>query len=89
MHSLVRVVFERLYFLDPEIEERTLAENGYDAEESEMKMSVSTKAITRADSEQNADSSLHSSQSAIDPFAQSPVLEDDMRSECKYHHITK
>ncbi|OBZ75659.1 hypothetical protein A0H81_04473 [Grifola frondosa] len=41
MHSLVRTVFMRLYSLSPDVEERKLSENGYDAEDSEIKMSVS------------------------------------------------
>ncbi|KAI0361936.1 Sec7-domain-containing protein [Trametes cingulata] len=43
LHQLVRTVFARLYDLDPEAEERKLADNG-DAEGSEMKMSVSASA---------------------------------------------
>ncbi|KAI0374734.1 Sec7-domain-containing protein [Pilatotrama ljubarskyi] len=43
LHQLVRTVFARLYDLDPEAEERKVADNG-DPEGSEMKMSVSASA---------------------------------------------
>lgn len=42
MHALVRTVFHRLQFLDPEKEEQKLAEASNDMPESEVKMSVST-----------------------------------------------
>ncbi|OCH87410.1 Sec7-domain-containing protein [Obba rivulosa] len=40
MHSLVMTVFSRLHALDPDVEERKLAENSPEAEEKELRMSV-------------------------------------------------
>lgn len=45
MHALVRTVFSRLHDLNPEIEEAKLRTNDEDAQESEIKMTVSTQDI--------------------------------------------
>ncbi|RPD79920.1 Sec7-domain-containing protein [Lentinus tigrinus ALCF2SS1-7] len=43
LHQLVRIVFARLHYFDPEAEERKLTDNG-DSEGGEMKMSMSASA---------------------------------------------
>ena len=44
MHALVKTAFTRLYALDPEEEERKLADNGNDSQE-EAKMNVTVEAV--------------------------------------------
>lgn len=46
MHALVRTAFSRLQILDPDSEERKLADNTYETSESEVKMSVVTAEST-------------------------------------------
>ena len=47
MHALVKTAFARLYTLDPEEEERKLADNGSTSQDLEGKMTVTTEASDR------------------------------------------
>ncbi|KAH9901236.1 Sec7-domain-containing protein [Cubamyces lactineus] len=70
LHQLVRTVFARLYDLDPEAEERKLADNGA-SEGSEMKMSVSTSEPLLEESaptdEQNVEGEFQPPQASVLP----------------------
>jgi hypothetical protein len=49
MHALVRTVFSRLHALDPVAEEEKLRINEEDAQEGEIRMTVSTNSVNSAD----------------------------------------
>ncbi|KAH9951281.1 Sec7-domain-containing protein [Amylocystis lapponica] len=78
MHALVRTVFARLHVLDPAVEEAKLTDNALDSEESEVKMSVSTKSMggdTPVSGETDADSQV--AETVVEPEPQkssSPVI---------------
>lgn len=67
MHALVRTVFSRLHALDPMDEEEKLRISEEDAQEGEIRMTVSTNSINSVDGPQdpNPNTDTRSSQNLI------------------------
>jgi len=82
MHALVRTVFSRLHFLDPEAEEAKLRTGDEDAPDGEIKMTVQTNEALEIEEDSQEVLLMHQSNPEATTNVQSPMTPRVDRPQC-------